>query len=191
MRNTPETDKFVEYMNYQFPATEGHIRMREKVATLETQRDEAQAELLAERKRVGDAAALNMRLAHEKQGAEVALMDAKAEVERLRKRVEELEGEIRGLNHLWVPTPPAPIPAATSTEIFEAHGREWYAATISATPPVPKKTRVDVLFFSGIMVTDEPASAWQWGWFEGVSPEGTSLIKGWRPADAPEKLERK
>jgi len=41
---TPETDDFVEYMNTQFPATVGHIPMREKVAYLERRLHIANAE---------------------------------------------------------------------------------------------------------------------------------------------------
>lgn len=40
---TPRTDEFVAYMNYQFPATVGHIPMREKVESLELELAEARA----------------------------------------------------------------------------------------------------------------------------------------------------
>lgn len=42
---TPETDALLYYLKQQFPATEGHIPLRERISKLERERDEAREKL--------------------------------------------------------------------------------------------------------------------------------------------------
>jgi glutathione S-transferase len=44
MSDTIETDAIIEYLRQQFPATEGHIPLREKIGKLERERNEARKE---------------------------------------------------------------------------------------------------------------------------------------------------
>lgn len=147
-----------------------------KARTLETQRDEARAEverLHAIIKKRSQFAEFHVRKAAE----------AEAEVERLSKlipvykQMDWPDSAIQGL--------------PTSPEIFEAHGREWYRHTPGDKMPCDGEMIVCAILGDEIkddtpayiLKLSRPAKDWDW------SEDSNDLI-GWRPADATEKLPR-
>lgn len=119
------------------------------------------------------------------------LRKARAEVERLRKRVEELEADQD--YHVDMQTgnfTPTIATNDTSPEIFEAHGREWYKFTAGDQQPCAGNLKVCVLWPSDdeeIALVADLAQNFDWS----RKPDLDEQVIGWRPADAPEKLERK
>lgn len=167
MSNTPETDNL---FGANSPSSFACL-----CRDLETQRDEARAE--AEKLRT----ALTMFVTAEESFRRNAPTsyplpggDAMDDAYRAAKAV------------LGNPVTPTVTTADTSPEIFEAHGLEWYRHTPGDKMPCEPNARVKI-FLSMIEDNSKNASlpGYEWGWNEYGS------ITGWRPADAPEKLERK
>lgn len=89
--------------------------------------------------------------------------------------------------------PDTAIPASSTTpEIFEAHGREWYRHTPGDKMPCDHRKWVQILHRRELTghpfnPSKMPAQALQWS----AAHDPSIDIIGWRPADAPAKLPRK
>lgn len=171
MSDTPETDNAA--MQYILAASDEACYdepFADFARALETQRDEARAEVERLRK------ALQALFDSYKQLADCG--DAG------NWSLEEQPEGKQAMEALGIPTSP------TQPEIFEAHGREWYrhdggkrpinpTANVSALLQSPKDGHTEI-------ESGYTASRLRWG----PPKPGFWHIIGWRPADAPEKLPR-
>lgn len=115
--------------------------------------------------------------------------EALAEVERLRKALDagpcSCEADYICARCRILTVPPTVTTDHTLPEIFEAHGLEWYRHDDTKPCPCDKYLEVGVFLKSGTFSNmGDKIQANQLIWVSGG-------IIGWRPADAPEKLERK
>lgn len=170
MSDTPETDKLAASNPQSTTVIWSHAR------TLETQRDEARAEVERLRK-----ALIFI--------TPVLQIEANPETRppgkwdwRLLARTAETA--------LDLPLTPTVTTNHTSPEIFEAHGREWYRHTPGDKMPCDGEMMVKAVLRGGDLAycgDSVNASYIEWG----IMFYREYDVTGWRPADAPEKLERK
>jgi len=172
--NTPDTAAALKYCTATMPAEDWCAYMAKTCQKIETQRDEARAEVERLRKREVFAKDIITNFLN--------CLPLRRDwldpvVEQMAK--EFLQPEIIG----WKP-------AATSPEIFEAEGKEWYRHTPGDECPCDIKQQVKCLTSKEGETATSTAVVFGW---EVKNPNETwwGLIIGWRPADAPEKLERK
>lgn len=167
--------------------------------TLETQLDEARAEnviLQGYANRVQEMALTVSTVIQQREHAlgklentEEERDEARADVERLRKRVEELEAHPAFVVDLETGKFTPMFSTPTQPEIFEAHGLEWYRHTGTDCPCDTTISIVALTYKNGI-TKDGKADNFIW---DATDEDGflCSSIIGWRPADSPEKLPRK
>lgn len=183
MSDTPETDKEVRRAMDECQADPRLVKAS-FARTLETQRDEAKAEA----KREGDRARQEQDRSHQAEWkafqANLALVEARAEVERLRKALEG--GDQKGSNQTQPVDNQQKEAVINSPEIFEAHGREWYRHTPGDKMPCESGVEISILLKCGYVLKGNSKAFGYWG----TSCPSAAYIIGWRPVDAPEKLPR-
>lgn len=186
MSNTPETQGIIECLKITWDSktSREHFCASKEAAiigieNLETQRDEARAEV--ERLKT----ALSMFVTAEESFRRNAPTsyplpggDAIDDAYRAAKAV------------LGNPVMPTVATNDTQPEIFEAHGLEWYRYDGNGVRPCEPNLKLELIWADGTAsITTVTAKSLTWFWsFKG---KGGGDIIGWRPADAPEKLERK
>lgn len=145
--------------------------------TLETQRDEARAEVERLRNALEKAIAREYTFIND--------VDESLCKEQ-RDFLDAMETAL-GIPVVGIPATP------TQPEIFEAHGREWYRHAPGDAMPCELDEEVEVLLreeFEDNFYNAQKMNACQFRWQKLIGSSDIEII-GWRPADAPEKLLRK
>jgi len=174
--NTPETDaRDWSCANRDTDQTKKAMRSNLLFArTLETQRDEARAEVERLRKALEVIRDISISMVDgQRTGCASVILNEGP------RRIKEKANQVL-MENFALPTSP---------EIFEAHGLEWYRHTPRDKMPCDGEMIVEVLWSSD---DDESsridALAWTFNW--DIKELRNEEIIGWRPADAPEKLPR-
>ena len=183
MSETPDTAAALKHCTATMQPEDWCAYMAKTCQGLETQRDEARAEVRLLRKAIADVLP-GMKC---QQPPKLGAWNWPWAVETLE---EVLKDEVATRKSPLL-TAPTIATNYTSPEIFEAHGREWYRHDGGPCPCDPAMrvnfiTRLELKSESSDMVSDfQIASSLRWN-----HPGSIGDILYWRPADAPEKLSR-
>lgn len=193
MSKTPETAAALKHCTATMQPEDWCAYMAKTCQKLETQRDEARAEVERLRKALGKAQEKwTSFIASARQVRSIGGQALGSEGYRLEfignalAIVEDAFAEALDI-------PPTVATTDTAPEIFEAHGREWYRHTPGDKMPCDEGQIIEALWRRELnkpqIWPQQRSRADEWDWDEKIHFPSYEII-GWRPADAPEKLPR-
>ena len=97
-RPTPDTSAILEYLRVQFPATEGHIPLREKISKLERERDELRTANAVIQEREAALVASKDRISQRAEAIRCELVESEKKSEAMREAIREVENSLQSIS---------------------------------------------------------------------------------------------